>query len=332
MAKRRLTQQQTARIAKRRRPADLGLHKDEENGGLGAEHEGLVIGRLGIRVDVEDLSCGEVVRCHLRANLGDIVAGDRVVWRSAGTTGVITAVLPRQAELHRPDSFGKLKLVAANLTRACITFAAEPAPHQNLIDRYLVVAEHLKLQPLLIINKSDLLQEGHPLWELINVYRQFGYPVRTVSAHSRQGLEDLQAELAEGISLFAGQSGVGKSSIIQALLPEESLKIGGLSEQVRKGRHTTTHARLYHFAGGGACIDSPGIREFGLWHLTPDQVANGFLEFRPFIAQCRFRNCSHDHEPGCALLKAIEQGLVSESRYQSYRQIVAQLGSVTMQS
>ena len=143
-------------------------------------------------------------------------------------------------------------------------------------------------------------------------------------------MAQLQQWLSTGTAIFVGQSGVGKSSVIQYLLPDEEIKVGKLSEQVKKGRHTTTHARLYHFPTGGDCIDSPGIREFGLWHLTEDDVTAGFRELTPCMGQCRFRNCRHQQEPGCALQNAVTSGAISKERFQSYQLIVASLNDVTV--
>lgn len=332
MAKRRLSKQQNERIAQRRRTqGDSPKSSTLDENQLGAEQEGLVLGQFGKRADIELPSDGTVIRCHLRANLGAIVAGDRVMWRRDKDAGVVTALLPRHSRLHRPDSFGKLKLVAANVTQAMITVAPEPEAHMNLIDRYLVIAEALSLEPVILVNKIDLVGADHPLRGLMQTYARLGYKVVEASAHLGTGLDTLRHVLSNGTSIFVGQSGTGKSSLIQALLPDESIKIGALSESVRKGRHTTTHARLYHFASGGSCIDSPGIREFGLWHLDAGQIAAGFPEFRQYIDRCRFRNCSHEHEPGCALLDAVQRGHIGRERFESYRQIVASLDSVSMQ-
>lgn len=273
---------------------------------------------------------GSVIRCNLRANLGSIVAGDKVMWRSDDSSGVITAVFPRVSELQRPDGYGKLRLVAANVTRAVITLSPEPEPHANLIDRYLVVAEHLGLEALLLVNKCELIAEHSELPALLSSYQQLGYAVQYVSARAGEGMEELRQHLAQGTTIFVGQSGVGKSSVIQHLLPDEEIKVGELSEMVKKGRHTTTHARLYHFPSGGDCIDSPGIREFGLWHLSEDEVIAGFRELQGRMGQCRFRNCRHQQEPDCALRAALANGEISPQRFRSYELIVASLSDVTV--
>lgn len=329
MSKRRLTKQQSARIAQRRQAGAPGDNQEKIDAQLGPEQEGLVLSHFRTQADVETAD-KTIVRCNLRANLGSIVAGDRVLWRSDATAGVITAVYPRTCELQRPDGYGKLRMVAANLTRAVITLAPEPEPHANLIDRYLVVAEHLGLEPLLLVNKCELIKADSTLPALLAHYEKLGYSVRFVSSKSGEGMETLRQDLSSGTTIFVGQSGVGKSSVIQNLLPDEEIKVGKLSEQVKKGRHTTTHARLYHFPTGGDCIDSPGIREFGLWHLTEDDVTAGFRELNSLIGQCRFRNCRHQQEPDCALRKALANGAISPQRFHSYQLIVASLGDVTV--
>jgi ribosome biogenesis GTPase len=268
------------------------------------------------------------MRCHLRANLPTLVTGDRVVWRAgAQGSGVIVAQLPRSSELCRPDMRGVLKPVAANVDQIVIVFAPLPHPHANLIDRYLVAAEHAGIRPLLLLNKADLVDDENSamLDELLGVYRQLGYPLLEVSARQGGGMEDLMARLDGHISVFVGQSGVGKSSLVNSLLPGVDTRVGALSEHTGKGTHTTTTARLFHFPGGGELIDSPGIREFGLGHVSREDVEAGFIEFGELLGTCRFRDCKHDREPGCALLKALEDGRVHPQRMASYRHILASL-------
>lgn len=332
MSKRRLSKQQIERVQRRRSAAARTPRTPLEDDQLGPERTGLILCHYGKQADVECADDQTVIRCHLRANLGNLAAGDRVLWRAGADGGVVTALFPRDSELHRPDSFGNLKIVAANVSRMVVVLAPEPEPHANLIDRYLVVAETLKLEPLLLLNKSDLVSADSPLPELLASYRRLGYSALQVSARSEAGMAELREHLSSGISIFVGQSGVGKSSVIQALLPDHDIKIGALSEQEQKGRHTTTYARLYHFPFGGDCIDSPGIREFGLWHMSAEQVAEGFREFRSHVLSCRFRNCSHHHEPNCALRDAVQRGEVSGERFQSYQQIIASLDAIEVRS
>jgi len=338
MAKRQLNRRQNWRIEKIQEERAARAAKREERalevlegGDLGPEQTGLVIAHFGVQVEVEaddGQEAGQVFRCHLRANLPALVTGDRVVWRAGNQgIGVIVAQLPRSTELCRPDSRGQLKPVAANVDLIVIVFAPAPEPHANLIDRYLVAAEHAGIRPLLLLNKADLIDEenGPALNALLAVYRQLGYPLLEVSAHHGDGMQQLQKVLDGHISVFVGQSGVGKSSLVNSLLPEVQTRVGELSEWSGQGQHTTTTARLYHFPGGGELIDSPGIREFGLVHVSRDDVEAGFIEFADLLGTCRFRDCKHDREPGCALLKALEDGRIQQQRMNSYRSIIASL-------
>ena len=338
MAKRQLNRRQSWRIEKVQEERAARAAKREsraldelEGGDLGPEQTGLVIAHFGVQVEVEAEEGeirGQVFRCHLRANLPALVTGDRVVWRAGNQgNGVIVAQLPRNSELCRPDSRGQLKPVAANVDLIVIVFAPLPEPHANLIDRYLIAAEHAGIRPLLLLNKADLVDEqnGQRLNALLTVYRQLGYPLMEVSAHEGGGMEALQARLDGHVSVFVGQSGVGKSSLVNSLLPGVDTRVGGLSEVTGKGTHTTTTARLFHFPGGGELIDSPGIREFGLGHVSRDDVEAGFIEFAELLGTCRFRDCKHDREPGCALLKALEEGRIQPQRMASYQHIIASL-------
>lgn len=338
MAKRQLNRRQSWRIEKVQEERAARAAKREsralhelEGGDLGPEQTGLVIAHFGVQVEVEAEEGeirGQVFRCHLRANLPALVTGDRVVWRAGNQgNGVIVAQLPRNSELCRPDSRGQLKPVAANVDLIVIVFAPLPEPHANLIDRYLIAAEHAGIRPLLLLNKADLVDEqnGPRLNALLAVYHQLGYPLMEVSAHEGGGMDALQARLDGHVSVFVGQSGVGKSSLVNSLLPGVDTRVGGLSEVTGKGTHTTTTARLFHFPGGGELIDSPGIREFGLGHVSRHDVEAGFIEFADLLGTCRFRDCKHDREPGCALLKALEEGRIQPQRMASYRHIIASL-------
>ncbi|WP_069383407.1 small ribosomal subunit biogenesis GTPase RsgA [Halomonas caseinilytica] len=347
MSKRKLSRQQRWRIektqAERARRAKQRDDHDTERlaaGEYGPEQPGRVIAHFGRSLEVAPADGGATTRCHLRANLEGLVTGDRVIWRAGEDgSGVVVAREPRDTVLERPDARGRLKPVAAGIDQILIVFAVEPEPHANLIDRYLVAAEATGIPPVLVLNKIDLLpDEGGELRSLLDRYAALGYPVVTTTTATRTGLEALQRQLKGRTSVFVGQSGVGKSSLIDRLLPDEELRIGALSEDSRKGTHTTTTARLYRFPGsappdsalgeddsGGELIDSPGIREFGLTHLDADQIADGFIEFRDYLGRCRFRDCRHRTEPGCALLAAVERGEIHADRFASYRRIVDSL-------
>lgn len=357
MSKRKLTRRQAWRIEKiqqeKTRRADSKSTQVEElfeDDSLGVEQSGRVVAHYGMLVELETLDDNESVsppdsrdnrlanadggktrsiyRCHFRPNLGHIVVGDLVIWRADKQNGgVIEAIKPRQSELSRPDSQGNLKPVAANIDRIFIVIATLPAPLEILIDRYLVEAERLEIEPVLVLNKCDLIDESSrgEIDRLLSIYRNIGYTVIEVSSYTQQGMNRLAVELNQHTSIFVGQSGVGKSSLIQTLLPEEQLKTGAVSTANLRGRHTTSTARLYHFTSGGNLIDSPGIREFGLAHLNRKEVTDGFREFRPYVGLCHFRDCKHLHEPRCALLEAEENGDLHPSRLQSYRRILHEI-------
>ena len=334
MGKRKLTRQQAWRVekiqeerARRAARRESGVEEALEGGQLGVEREGLIVAHFGTQVAVES-EPGQPLRCHLRANLEGLVTGDRVVWREGDPTGVVVAQLERDSVLSRPDTQGNLKPVAANIDQIMLVIAPFPEPHANLIDRYLVAAETVGIEPVLLVNKMDLLEENAdlhaPMDRLLAIYPSLGYRIIHTSS-KRGGLSELHAALRKHTSVFVGQSGVGKSSLVNALLPQAGLRVGALSENTLKGTHTTTTAQLFHLDCGGALIDSPGIREFGLWHMTKEQVERGFREFQPFLGSCKFRDCQHLQEPGCAILRALEAGKISAGRLDSYRHIVGSL-------
>jgi ribosome biogenesis GTPase len=334
MSKRKLSRQQAWRVEKiqeerARRAAKRDAAADDAltSGDLGPEQEGLVIAHYGTQVAIES-EPGISQRCHIRANIEGLVTGDRVVWCAGEPTGVVVAQLERESVLSRPDPYGKMKPVAANIDQILVVIAPYPEPHANLIDRYLVASEVVGIEPVIVLNKTDLLEKnpefGVRITELLTIYPTLGYRILHTSI-KRDGLGDLHDALRERTSVFVGQSGVGKSSLVNVLLPEADLRVGALSENTQKGTHTTTTAQLFHLECGGTLIDSPGIREFGLWHMTREEVEQGFREFRAFLGTCKFRDCRHEQEPGCAILGALEGGYISASRLDSYRHIVGSL-------
>ena len=219
-----------------------------------------------------------------------------------------------------------MKTIAANIDRIIIVVAPYPEPHANLIDRYLVAANSIAIEPVLLINKTDRIDDESrdKIQYLEKTYRALGYQVHMVSTKNGAGLDEFREYLTHYTSVFVGQSGVGKSSLVNALLPESNLRVGELTDR-QLGSHTTTSATLLHFPGGGHLIDSPGIREFGLWHMDEAEVLEGFIEFRPFMGHCKFRDCSHRHEPSCAILEALTAGKISHTRMDSYRYILRTL-------
>ncbi|MCL4110193.1 UNVERIFIED_CONTAM: hypothetical protein GTU68_026713 [Idotea baltica] len=256
-----------------------------------------------------------------------MVTGDRVIWRQGEPIGVVVAQLERESVLSRPDPYGKIKPVASNIDQIILVIAPLPVPHANLIDRYLVAAETVGIEPVILLNKTDLLESDAEsrtkIDQLLATYPPLGYRVLRASVNTNTGIDTFLAELGDRTSVFVGQSGVGKSSLVNLLLPEVDLRVGALSESTNKGVHTTTTAQLFHIPTGGVLIDSPGIREFGLWHMSKQQIEAGFREFHPMLGSCKFRNCQHDQEPGCTILEGVSNGTVSEKRLNSYRQMIA---------
>ena len=334
MTKRKLSERQQARVQqlqqKRLRQAEKNKSSEPvlNEADFAAEQEGLLIAFYGVYADVEDKQ-HRIHRCYLRQNLGIVVAGDEVIWRANAKTneGVVVAVKPRRTLLIRPTAPGKTKAMAANVDQMILVLAVQPSPAINMIDSYLAAAEINHFKTVIVCNKSDLLseQEHQALFELLNIYRQLNYPVVFASAQQKTGLADLQRLLSTHTNIFVGQSGVGKSSLIAQLLPVETVRVDVLSPAGDHGMHTTTAARLYHLPGGGNLIDSPGVRDFRLWDIAPEKIAEGFIEFRDYLGRCQFRDCTHLTEKNCALQHAVNEGIVTSTRLQSYQRIVAAL-------
>jgi ribosome biogenesis GTPase len=330
MAKRKLTRRQAWRVqkiqkdrlsrAQSRSQTAEQLLKDET---LGPEQMGRIVAHYGANLDVEDEQ-GKVHHCLIRANVPRLVCGDKVIWQATGTElGIITSLVPRSSLLARPDYNKQLKPVAANIDQMLIVAAPKPALDVDLINRYLVAAELTSIQPVIVINKTDLLGEKEK--QQLQVYEQIGYSIIYTSTKQKDGLNDLGKHLVDKISIFVGQSGVGKSSLIATFLPEVSIRVGELSSATGLGKHTTSVTVLYHLPNGGSIIDSPGVREFGLGHVSRAQITEGFVELKSFLGQCKFKDCKHLQEPDCAIKQAVANQQISLPRFESYQRIVKTL-------
>lgn len=326
--KKRLSKNQIRRVqSNQNKRLKKNDDKQWDESELGPQLQGVVISRFGQHADIEDED-GNIHRCNLRRAIKSLVTGDRVVWRSGneayhGISGVVEAVHPRRTVLTRPDYYDGLKPIAANIDHIIIVSSIAPEFSRNIIDRYLVACEDIEITPIIVLNKCDLLDEQSAkiIDQELQNYRDIGYQVLYCSKHG-DGLNALKKVMKDKTNIFVGQSGVGKTSLLNTLLPEVEAITGAISETSGLGKHTTTTARLYHFPEGGDLIDSPGIREFSLWHLTLERIASGFVEFRPFLGGCRFRDCTHQGDPGCALVEAVKEGKIDEARYQSFLRIL----------
>lgn len=289
--------------------------------------KGTVIAAFRHHTLVKDINNKEF-KCQQRKAAGQVVCGDIVLWQPEGVdTGVITSIEKRHTILQRPDINNNLRIIASNIDQIFIVVAHKPELNEGLIDRYLVAAENSHLKPIILLNKIDLFdeQEFSDLKQRLKLYQDIGYTVLYTSAKQEHGLDSLTELLKNNNNIFVGQSGVGKSSLINTILKSDA-RIGEISEATGKGKHTTTTAYLYPLGKGeGHIIDSPGVREFGLIKLSEADVVHGFIEFKPYIGHCKFRNCAHKNEPGCALLGALKDKQITEQRWKSCQRIIESL-------
>lgn len=339
MSKNKLSIGQQRRVkANHQRRLKQGTEKtDYDDNLLGEVTEGVVISRFGMHADVESTD-GKVHRCNIRRTIRSLVTGDRVLWRpgkeaaeGVNVKGIVEAVHERTSVLTRPDFYDGVKPIAANINQIVIVSAILPELSLNIIDRYLVACEALNVEPLIVLNKIDLLDDKGMGFvnEQMDIYREIGYRILMVSSHTLDGLKPLETALIDRISIFAGQSGVGKSSLLNVLLGlQEEILTNDVSDGSGLGQHTTTTARLYHSPHGGDVIDSPGVREFGLWHLEPEQITQGFVEFHDYLGTCKYRDCKHDNDPGCAIRAAVEGGRIAETRFENYHRILGSMSQV----
>ncbi len=294
-------------------------------GGNKPQHDfllnGLIVASYGRRYLVELLD-STVLDCVTRGKRSDLACGDRVsVARPATGQGVIEAPAPRTTLLYRSDAHRE-KLIAANVTQIAIVVAPSPGFLDDLLNRCLVAAEHGGMAALIALNKADLPGCAAGL-ESLEIYRELGYRVLALSA--KRDVQPLVPQLAGQVTVLVGQSGTGKSTIINRLLPHAAARTDDLSRALNSGRHATTNARLYHLDAASHIIDSPGMQEFGLHHLTVDEVAHAFVEFRPWLGHCRFRDCQHLSEPDCAVASACAENKISKRRLASYRRLAREL-------
>jgi ribosome biogenesis GTPase len=291
-------------------------------------------------------AAGDVV-CRLRGRLKqrrpddaarrDLAAiGDRVlVSVLPDGTGMIEEVLPRARVLSRrapgrggrrgrsEDETGAEQVIVANPDQAVLVFAcAHPAPRLRMLDRFLVATEANHVRAVIAANKADLVTPEQARGTF-GLYEHLGYRVFYTSAHTGEGVAALQSAAAGKLSAFTGPSGVGKSSLLNALQPGLGLQARAVSQATTKGRHTTVHSELLPLHGGGYVADTPGLRSLALWDLEPEEIDGYFVEIKPFVEQCEFSDCSHTHEPGCAVRGAVEAGLIAPSRYESYLRLRA---------
>lgn len=283
---------------------------------------GLVIAAYGKRYQVE-LADKSRISCVTRGKKTDLACGDKVTIKLTDKAeGVVEACLVRTSILYRSSTI-KSKTIATNVTQIVIVLATQPSFYEALLNRCLVAAEAAKIKPLIVLNKCDLT-DADDAKNKLKLYLDLGYQVLHLSA--KQDITSLKPYLESHQSVLVGQSGMGKSTIINALLPNQNVRTQIMSEALDSGKHTTTAAHLYHLDGLGfmeqsSLIDSPGLQEFGLNHLSQTDLELAFSEFRPYLGKCRFNNCKHTHEPDCAVTNAVNTSKISSRRLKFYQEL-----------
>ena len=283
--------------------------------------EGRVIAAHG-RQYVVELADGTLLPCFPRGKKSEIACGDRVdIMRTSDDQGVVEAIQPRVSLLYRSNEI-RQKLIAANVDQLVIVVATEPGFSDELVTRALLAAESEEIEPLIVLNKCDLIERLPEAEAALSPFARLGYSILHLSALGE--VDALRTQLAGQTSVLVGQSGMGKSTLVNALVPTAGARTREISEALDSGRHTTTHATLYRLPDGAALIDSPGLQEFGLHHLSRSELEHGFREYRVWQGHCRFRNCRHDREPGCAIREAVEAGDVDASRHDTFLRLCQQ--------
>jgi ribosome biogenesis GTPase len=280
--------------------------------------EGRVVAAHG-RQYVVEIADGTLLPCFPRGKKSEVACGDRVaIQRTAPDQGVIDSILPRSSLLYRSNEV-RQKLIAANVDQLVIVVATEPSFSDELVTRALIAAESEEIEPLIVLNKCDLADRLPAARAQLAVFAGLGYRIVELSALDHA--DDLRPFLSRRTSVLVGQSGMGKSTLVNALVPAAQAATREISAALDSGKHTTTHAALYHLDAETHLIDSPGLQEFGLGHLDLQDVEQAFREFRPFLGQCRFRDCRHDREPDCALNAALAAGQIDARRFALYHRI-----------
>ena len=282
--------------------------------------QGQVIAAFGRQYLVR-LDDGSDISCLTRGKKSEVVCGDGVeIMRTGEGQAVIERISPRSSLLHRSDAYRE-KLIAANVTQIIIVVAADPSFSDELLARCLVAAYEQKLDVLIVLNKCDLLDAAAAARKRLITYTTIGYRVLELCA--KQNISPLVPYLSGHTSVLVGQSGMGKSTLINSLLPDAQAATREISTALDSGKHTTTHARLYRIDDNSGLIDCPGVQAFGLHHLSFGEIEQGFVEFATYLGQCRFHDCHHGHEPGCALRNAVAEGKIAARRLALLQQITA---------
>ncbi len=286
--------------------------------------EGLVVAHLGQGIAVEHKN--KIILCQPLRRLETVAVGDKVMWsQTSPDQGRVEEILPRRSLLARPARNNKTRPVAANIDKVFVVIAAEPYCDFLLIDQYIAVCENNGIEAALILNKIDIDQPEALNSELL-VYENLGYQVYKVSTKTESGFAELKRDLLNRVSVLTGQSGVGKTSITNYLVNDRNLRTNTISESTKHGRHTTTAATLYHIDSGGDLIDSPGVAIFGLADLDNRQLAQGYKEINALLGRCKFNDCRHHDDKGCAVRVAAENGEIAMSRYQRFLSLTRKMG------